>query len=248
VTQSFPQFILKNGQEDLAIKPGDVPGMTYAEVKELALPGVLETTGQITFDDRRVSTIVSRVQGRIENIKISLWDPVRRGQLIAELYSPDLMTAEAEYLQAQSTTRLSATAGPDDSADLAAEMVEAGRRKLELLGMEDADIAAIKGPSPTIWMRAPISGIVVQNQALIGSAISPGTVLYQLSTLDHVWITADIYEVDLGRVQAVRSSKQLLRRFPTRCLEVEFQGSARRSIPTRIPRKSDAKSRILEES
>ena len=110
-------------------------------------------------------------------------------------------------------------------------MVEAGRRKLELLGMEDADIAAIKGPSPTIWMRSPISGIVVQNQALIGSAISPGTVLYQLSTLDHVWITADIYEVDLGRVQAGQELEATTTAFPN---EV-FRGRISRVSPAIDP-------------
>jgi len=203
-----------DGQEGLALKPEDVPGMTYVEVKKIDLPGVLETTGQVTFDDRRVSTIVSRVVGRIENIKVSVWDTVQRGQLIAELYSPDFMTAEAEYLQARSTAKVSTASGPDDSGDLAAAMVEAGKRKLELLGMEDKDIAAIRAPSPTIWMRAPISGTVTQNLALIGSAISPGTVLYSLTTLDQVWITADIYEVDLARVQAGQEMEAVTTAFP----------------------------------
>ena len=76
------------------------------QAQNIELPGVLETTGQITFDDRRVSTIVSRVQGRIEQTRVSLWDNVRRGEPIIALYSPDFMTAEAEYLQAHDDREL----------------------------------------------------------------------------------------------------------------------------------------------
>ena len=214
VTQTCPQLIHKDGQEYLALKTGDIPGITYSQVQEIALPSILETTGQVTFDDRRVSTIVSRAQGRIENIRISLWDTVRKGQPIIEMYSPDFMLGEAEYLQAQTTTKISMHSSIDGTADLATSMVSAAKRKLELLGMSDADIAAIRSPAPTIWMRAPISGTVVQNQTVIGSAINPGDVLYQLGTLDHVWITADIYEVDLARVRVGQTLEAVTTAFP----------------------------------
>src|SRR5579872_117884 len=100
-----PQLVQDDGHEYLLLKQGDVPGMTFAEVKDVALPGELETTGQFTFDDKKVSSIVSRVQGRIEDIRASLWDTVERGQPIAKLYSPDFMTAEAEDLQALTTIK-----------------------------------------------------------------------------------------------------------------------------------------------
>ena len=93
-----PLMIRQSGQPELMqLKVDAVPGARFAEVRNVDLPGVLETTGQVAFDDRRVSTIVSRVQGRIEQTRVSLWDNVRRGEPIASLYSPDFMTAEAEY-------------------------------------------------------------------------------------------------------------------------------------------------------
>src|SRR5579872_4968179 len=152
--------------------------MTYAPVNQVTLPGVLETTGQVSFDDQRVATITSRVQGRIEDIRVSLWDSVRRGEPIVKLYSPDFMTAEAEYLQALTTSSVSQNSTVAGSGDLAASMATAAKRKLELLGMEDSDIAKLHAPAPSIWMRAPISGTVVQNQAVRGSAVNPGDVLY----------------------------------------------------------------------
>ena len=228
-TQGMPQLVLQNGHQELAVE--DASRMTYFTVRRAALPGRLETTGKVTFDDRHVSTIVSRVQGRIENTRSSLWDAIRRGDPIVELYSPDFMTAQAEYIQAKAVTRISIAAGPDNSGDLAAEMMEAGRRKLELLGMDRADIAAIRAPSPTTWIRAPISGTVVQNQAVIGMAVNPGDVLYQLGTLDHVWITADIYEVDLALVRVGETLQAVTMAFPDQV----FRGVIQRVSPVIDP-------------
>src|SRR5262245_6680956 len=99
---SIPQLIHQpDSPEMMELKRGEVPGVIMVEVREVDLPAVLETSGQVSFDDRRVSSIVSRVQGRIEQTRVSLWDNVRRGEQIIALYSPDFMTAEAEYLQAK---------------------------------------------------------------------------------------------------------------------------------------------------
>ncbi len=197
-----PRIVHQAGHPDqMTLQPDQVPGVRMAEVREVELPAVLETTGQVTFNDRDVSTIVSRVQGRIEQTRVSLWDNVRRGEKIVALYSPDFMTAEAEYLQSKTTAKI--TGAPQmgvDGANLGEAMVTAARRKLELLGMDGADIAALKQPDPTVWMRAPIGGTVVENKALRGAAVSPGDVMFTLGTLSTVWITGDIYEDDLARV------------------------------------------------
>jgi len=178
-----------------------------------------------------VSTISSRVQGRIENIRVATWDSVRQGELIVELYSPDFMLGEAEYLQAQATSKVTLHSSIEGSVDLARSMILAARRKLQLMGMSDADIDAIKSPAPTVWMRAPISGTVVQNKAVIGSAVNPGDVLYQLGTLDHVWITADIYEVDLARVKAGQQLEAVTTTYP----DEVFKGQIARLSPNIDP-------------
>jgi membrane fusion protein, copper/silver efflux system len=212
----IPKIVRQAGQPDvMMLRESDVPGAKLAEVREIQLPAVLETTGQITFNDRDVSTIVSRVQGRIEQTRVSLWDNVRRGEKIVALYSPDFMTAEAEYLQAMTTAKF--TAAPQlgvSGANMGEAMVSAARRKLELLGMDDTDIARLTQPDPTVWMRAPIGGTVVENKALRGAAVNPGDVLYTLGTLSTVWITADIYEDDLARVHAGQSLQAVTTAYP----------------------------------
>jgi membrane fusion protein, copper/silver efflux system len=242
--QTFPQLVQKDGQESLLLKADDVPGMTYTQVQEIPLPGILETTGQVNFEDDRVTTISSRVQGRIENVRVATWDPVRRGEDIVELYSPDFMLGEAEYLQAQQTARVTTHSSIVGSLDLAQSMILAARRKLQLLGMTDADIDAIKSPATTIWMRAPISGTVVQNKAMIGSAVNPGDVLYQLGTLNRVWITADIYEVDLARVRAGQELEAVTTSYP----DEVFKGRIARVSPNIDPNAHTAQIRCEVEN
>jgi membrane fusion protein, copper/silver efflux system len=226
---SPPRLIRQSQDVELLQLQQPLPGLTLTKLHDLALPGVLETTGQITFDDRRVANIISRVTGRIEQVYVSQWDYVRRGQPIITLYSPDFMTAEAEYLQAEASAP--ALAGGPDNDQFARSMVEAARRKLELLGIEPAQIARIRNAAPVFTMYAPISGNVVQNQALRGSAVNPGDILYSVGTLEDVWITGDIYEDDLARVQVGQQLDAVTTAYP----DEVFHGTIARISPNVDP-------------
>ena len=208
------RLVRQQGVELIQFNASDVPGLSMVQVQNIEMPGILETSGQITYDDRSVSTIVSRVQGRIEQTRVSLWDNVQRGEKIVALYSPDFMTAESEYLQAHESSTLIAAPGIGGSSDFAGALSLAARRKLQFLGMSDADINAIKAPDPTVWMRAPISGTVVDNKVQRGAAVNPGDVLFSLGTLNNVWITGDIYEDDLARVHVGQDLSAVTTAFP----------------------------------
>ncbi|MGA8644152.1 efflux RND transporter periplasmic adaptor subunit [Candidatus Binatus sp.] len=208
------RLIRQQGIDVIQFNASDVPGLKILQAQNIELPGTLETTGQITFDDRSTSTIISRVQGRIEQTRVSLWDNVQRGEKIIALYSPDFMTAESEYLQAHETSKLMKAPGVGGSSDFAGALSLAAKRKLQFLGMTDGDIAAIKAPDPTVWMRAPISGTVVENKAQRGAAVNPGDELFSLGTLNDVWITGDIYEDDLARVRVGQDLSAITTAFP----------------------------------
>jgi membrane fusion protein, copper/silver efflux system len=217
-----PQLTQDHGRPYLTLSDQDVSGLAGTQVKEIALPGVLETTGQVTFDDRLVSTIISRVSGRLEDIRVSQWDTVHRGENILSLYSPDFMTAEAEYLEAVSGVKRATARGPADDAyglgheisNSSGDLKEAAIRKLQLLGLSADDIANIKEATPSRWMRAPITGIVVTKLALRGAQVNPGDQLFALATLQRVWIMADIYEVDYSRVHVGQSLQAVTLSYP----------------------------------
>ena len=218
---ALPQLIRQpGGQEWMVIDLSQIAGLSISRVQEVPLPEVLEAVGQVTFDDRLVSTMISRVSGRLEDIRVSQWDSVRAGENILSIYSPDFMTAEAEYLEASSSAIQGRGAGtPADAFGMpvdsfAPTLKSAAIKKLELLGLERADIAAIKEATPSRWMRAPISGIVVTKLALRGAQVNAGDQLFALATLQRVWITADIYEDDLSRVHTGQSLEAVTAAYP----------------------------------
>ncbi|HBZ71144.1 MAG TPA: hypothetical protein DEP35_15995 [Deltaproteobacteria bacterium] len=218
------------GPESMQLGPKELAAVSWEMARSVELPGFLETSGQITFDDRKVATIISRVAGRIEEVRVSQWDYVHRGQAIATLYSPDIMTAEAEYLQAKATASSIGNASPEEQ-EFARSLLEAARRKLDLLGIEAQQIAAIQAAAPNFVMHAPISGNIVQSQALRGSAVNPGDVLYSLGTLEDVWVTADLYEDDVARVAVGQPLEAITTAYP----DEVFRGTIARISPNVDP-------------
>jgi membrane fusion protein, copper/silver efflux system len=211
-----------DGTNALRFSASQLSGMTFATVKEIPLPTLLEANGQVTFDDRRVATIISRVTGRIDGLRTSQWDTVRRGEPVMSLYSPDLMSAEAEYLEAISNASQTRGTGsstdifgiPANGLNMTASLKAAAVRKLELLGFSPADIGAIRRPSASVWMRAPISGIVVSKNVVRGQQVNLGDQVFSLATLDQVWVTADIYEDDLSRVHVGQTLEAVTTAYP----------------------------------
>mgnify|MGYP001344915405 CR=1 FL=1 len=235
----LPTLVQADGRELMVTTIAQAQEGSIGVLREVALPGVLEAVGQVTFDDRRVSTIISRVTGRIEELRTSQWDTVRRGEQVMSLYSPDFMTAQAEYLEATSSASQSGGAVaqteafrmPAGSFGMTANLKAAAVRKLELLGFSPADIAAIREPSTSVWMRAPTSGIIVSKNAVRGQQVNPGDQLFSLATLERVWITADIYEDDLARVKLGQSLEAVTAAYPG---EV-FKGTIQRISPSLDP-------------
>jgi Cu(I)/Ag(I) efflux system membrane fusion protein len=178
------------------------------------IPGTLEASGLINYDPKRVASIVSRVQGRIEDVRMGLWDSVKKGDPIVQLYSPDYMTAEAEYLQAVATSRDEKSPVAPGLEGMTDALAVAAKQKLTLLGMSAEDLLTLKAPEPTIWMRAPIGGTVLDDKVVRGSAVNPGDVLFTLGVLDEVWLTADIYEEDAPRLAVGQKLEAKVAAFP----------------------------------
>jgi len=227
-----------DGRELMVLANAQAEEGPIGTARQVALPGILEATGQVTFDDKLVSTIISRLTGRIEEMRSSQWEMVRRGELVMKVYSPDYMSAEAEYLAASSGMSQSRGPGMQNKVfglpaafNMAASLKVAAVRKLELLGFSAADIAAIRTPSPSVWVSAPISGIIVSKNVVRGQVINPGGQLLALATLQRVWITADIYQDDLSRVYVGQSLEAVTASYPGKT----FRGTVQKISPALDP-------------
>jgi membrane fusion protein, copper/silver efflux system len=227
-----------DGSELMAISDPQGEEGLIGSARQAPLPNILEATGLVTFDDKLVSTISSRLTGRVEEVRTSQWKMVRRGEPLIQLFSPDYMSAEAEYLtaSADTTNEASGTAQPGSFGlppgfGMAASLKEAAIRKLELLGFSRADIAAIRRPSSSVWVPAPLSGIVVSENVERGQQVNPGDQLFALSTLQRVWITANIYEDDIARVRIGQSLEAVTASYPGKV----FYGTVQRISPAVDP-------------
>lgn len=161
----------------------------------------IDTTGRIDFDERRLAKITSWVRGksRIEKLHVNYKGiHVEQGKPLAELYSPELIVAQQEYLSALRALSRSGASVLDD------ELMQSARQKLKYQGLLDAQIDRLtttKRPEDRISILAPISGTVHKRNVQEGQYVMEGDVLFELVDLSRLWVFADIFEEELPLVK-----------------------------------------------
>ncbi len=160
-------------------------GIRTAQAERGRLWRRIDTVGYVRADDNRIEVLQARVNGWIEKLNVrALNDPVKRGELVAEVYSPDLYVAQEEFLLALKH--------PDDAG-----WIDAARQKLAFLGLARNQIDSLeKGGKPMrrVNYYAPISGIVSRIAAREGSSVSAGMPMLEITDLSRVWVTAEVME------------------------------------------------------
>jgi Cu(I)/Ag(I) efflux system membrane fusion protein len=168
-------------------------GVRTAEVREGSLATGVTAVGAIAVDERTLIGVQSRVQGFVERLHVrATFDGVRAGQPIADLFVPEWVAAQEEFLA------LKASSQPGVAA-----LVDAARNRLRLLGMPDAEIARVEREGRTagrVTVTAPQGGIVWEIGARDGMAVMPGTNLVRIAGLGSVWLIAEVPEAQAGQV------------------------------------------------
>jgi len=161
--------------------------------------------GKVTYDETRVATITAWVPGRLDKMYVDFTGVrVKQGDPMVYLYSPELITAQQELLQAIRTSGNLGQSGLDSIKDSARATVNASREKLRLWGLDNAQIeAVVKRGRPTDHMTimAPISGVVIRKEGLEGAYVKTGSLIYTIADLSQVWVKLDAYESDLAWVR-----------------------------------------------
>jgi len=178
-----------------------------ADVERLGSEGVRRRLlGRVDYDERSLRTVTAWIGGRIDRLHVSTTgERVKRGQVIATLYSPEVYTAHQDLIQArQQFERLRDTATP--SAGRAAEAaLDASRDRLRLLGVPDREIRAMERadkPSERVRIRTPFGGTVIERLATQGNYVETGSGLYRVADLSTLWVQLDAYESDLSMLKA----------------------------------------------
>ena len=193
-------------------------GLQTALVQRRSIHRELLAAARVEEPETQLANISARVGGRIDKLHVDFTgQPVRRGQPIAEIYSPEVFTAAEEYrLALENRKQLSGTPEPQALSG-ADDLIAASRRRLELWGLTPPQIDTIATsdkPQLDLTIYSPASGIVSERKVTQGQYVNTGDVLYTVTDLSTVWVKADLYETDLPQVhvgQSVEITSESLR-------------------------------------
>ena len=215
-------------------------GLRTAPVTRARIGAAWTTVGRVAVDETRVRKINVKVDGFVEKLYVDfVGKPVRRGQSLFALYSPELVSAQNEYqLALQTRARL----GPANQRT-GDELVEAARRRLELWDVPRSEIAHLDhggAPLRTLTLFSPISGVVTAKSVVQGSKIAAGDTPFEVTDLSQVWVLADAYESDIGRVKVGTPAQLRIDALPNRV----FKGRVGFVDPLLDPKTRTAKIRV----
>jgi membrane fusion protein, copper/silver efflux system len=162
----------------------------------------------VQADETRIVAVQSRAAGWVERLHVrAVNDKVSRGQLLVEIYSPELLAAQEEYLLLSQRSV--------NEADLA--LAQAARQRLSLLGLAEPQIAKLeqtRHAQRTVSVHAPASGIVTELGVRQGAQVSPGMAMFNLVDLSSLWVVAEVPEDQIGSVQAGTAVNATLAAYP----------------------------------
>ena len=172
-------------------------GVRLGRVQKKALSKTIRTFGTITTDETGLYSVNVKFNGWIETLYVDfLGERVEKGQPLFDIYSPDLLTAQQEYLialQQQKGLKRSARKGDN-------RLLDASRTRLAYWDLTDEQIAHLEAAGEiqkTITIFSPASGVVVVKNALKGHYVKAGEHQYEIADLSTVWVDVDIYEYEL---------------------------------------------------
>lgn len=187
---------IASGEITIDAKRRQMIGVKTGTAEVRALSKTIRAVGEVAFDERRVSNVTLKFDAWIGDLKADfVGTHVDKGQTLFSVYSPELLSAQQEYLESR---RRLADRGPDDS------LVAAARRRLMLWDISPAQVRALERrgePLEYLPITAPASGTVVEKMINEGSAMKRGDMLLRIADLSTVWIDAEVYEADLPLIK-----------------------------------------------
>jgi membrane fusion protein, copper/silver efflux system len=176
-------------------------GVRLATVTRERLRAVVRTTGTVRYDETRMADVNVKLDGWIRELFVDYTgQPIRQGQPLFTLYSPDLLSTQNEYLLALKTRDQMKESPVADAREYADRLAEAARQRLALWDVPPEEIAELEKTRTSrdaITFRSPVGGYVLEKQALKGMRVMPGQTLYKVADLSVVWIEADVYEQEM---------------------------------------------------
>ena len=194
-----------------------------AEVTERPVSTTIRTIGSIEIDESRQAIIAAYIDGRVERMFADYTGVVvSKDDHLAVLYSPELYSAQVEYLQAKQTLAASANSGLQSVRNAQTKLVQNSRGRLQELGMSDQQLTQLDAsgdPQSRSTIYSPLNGTVIEKLAEEGKYISAGEPLYRIADLSTVWLMLQLYPEDASRIRFGQRVEAELTSLPGRILE-----------------------------
>jgi Cu(I)/Ag(I) efflux system membrane fusion protein len=175
-------------------------GVTTTKVQVRPLARMTLTVGMVTFDERNLAAINTKVSGWVERLYVNATgDPVHKGQTLLSIYSPELVSSQEELLLAKRNLKAMQGSPPEMLAG-ARRLLEASRQRLKLWDIPDSEIAHLEQTGEvrkTLTLNSPVNGIVTKRMVTQGMYLKAGMPALEVADLSTIWVDADIYQYEL---------------------------------------------------
>jgi multidrug efflux pump subunit AcrA (membrane-fusion protein) len=207
-----PVSLTPQRMQSIGVKTGTVE---YRQVHD-----EIQTTGSVEVDETRLAEVQVRFAGWIQKVYVdSTFKPVQKGQPLLTIYSPELVRTENEYLLAKQNRGLLAQSTVPGVASGAGTLVSSAMERLKQWGIPERDIQELEETGQAkhdLEIDSPASGLIVERNALPTMYVQPGTKLYSIADLSIVWVYAQLFQNDIGRVKVGDSAVLTVDSYPGR--------------------------------
>nr|WP_260851625.1 efflux RND transporter periplasmic adaptor subunit [Denitromonas ohlonensis] len=210
-------------------------GVKTARAQMQTLDAALRAVGRVEINERAIHDVSPRFEGWIERLYVNAsGDPVKRGQALFSVYSPELVSARKEVEIAEKLVKGPGASDPV-ARDSAQRLLGAARERLR-----HWQVAAGGGSASNITFNSPANGVVLEKKAVEGMRFAPGMAIYRIADLSSVWVIADVYEQDLARVRVGQPATVRVEAFPDRIFDAKVTylyptlNVATRTTPVRL--------------
>jgi len=194
---------------------------TEAAAKRV-LGKTVRASGRVEPDERLIVAISPRFEGYVEQLYVNVTgQPVAKGQPLFEVYSPELVSAQREYLIAVQGMAAMKGAGAE-AQNAMSQLAQSSLVRLRNWNFSAEQVSALVATGQatrTITFASPVSGVVTEKKALQGMRFMPGEMLYQVTDLSSVWVLADVFEQDIGLVKLGAKANVKISAYPNQAFE-----------------------------
>lgn len=235
-----------SGQVSISVEKVQKLGIRSEPATMRMLDKTMRTVGRVEVNERNIHNIAPKFEGWIEKLHVkTTGEPVKKGQALFDVYSPELVSSQREYAIAMQGVAALKDADGDTRLSMQ-KLAEASLQRLKNWDISEQQVKELAQSGTTKRsltfdaFHTPVNGIVLEKRAFEGMRFMPGEMLYQIADLSSVWVIADVFEQDIALVRTGAKAKVKINAYPDKLFEGVITyvyptlNPATRTVPVRL--------------